>query len=290
MIGLVISGLVQGILTGLMLAFLTVGMTLIYRISRLTNFAHGSLFVVAMYLTFALSRSIDINPLLFALVITPLMACLGWALYWGLIHPIRTRHHLLAVQLLLGLSFVLDASILIGFGGDLQSVESPFNSRFVHILGTGFTMTTMIGASISLVGLGVLALAIQWSDFGRHLRAVANDNLAARLAGLSVERLEGLTWALGVGMLGIIAPPMSSIVTLTPDIGLQYTVLSLVILIVGGMGSLVGTIFAGLVVGIAQSLGLLFLPGSFGALLPYALLVGVLMLRPGGFAALLVRS
>ena len=217
------------------------------------------------------------------------MACLGWALYWGLIHPIRTRHHLLAVQLLLGLSFAIDAGMLIAFGGDLQLVENPFNSRFVHILGTGFTLTTIAGAAISFVGLSVLAIAIQRSDFGRHLRAVAGDNLAARLAGLSVERLEGLTWAVGIGILGIIAPPMSSIVTLTPDIGLQYTVLSLVILIVGGMGSLVGTIVAGLVVGIAQSLGLLLLPGSFGALLPYALLVGVLMLRPGGFAALLVR-
>jgi branched-chain amino acid transport system permease protein len=287
--GLVISGLVQGILTGLMLAFLTAGMTLVYRISRTTNFAHGSLFVLAMYLTFALSRLTDINPLLFAVVLAPFMACLGWVFYWGLIHPIRTRHHLLAVQLLLGLSFAVDAGMLIGFGGDLQSVESSFNSRFVHILGTGFTLTTIAGAAISFVGLAALAVVIQRSDFGRHLRAVASDNLAARLAGLSVERLEGLTWAVGIGMLGVIAPPMSSIVTLTPDIGLQYTVLSLVILIVGGMGSLVGTIFAGLVVGIAQSLGLLFLPGSFGALLPYALLVGVLMLRPGGFATLLVR-
>jgi branched-chain amino acid transport system permease protein len=287
--GLVVSGLVQGILTGLMLAFLTAGMTLIYRISRMTNFAHGSLFVLAMYFAFALSRLTDINPLLFAMVLAPLMACLGWALYWGLIHPIRTRHHLLAVQLLLGLSFAIDAGMLIAFGGDLQSVGNSFNSRFVHILGTGFTLTTIAGAAISLVGLSVLAIAIQRSDFGRHLRAVAGDNLAARLAGLSVERLEGLTWAVGIGILGIIAPPMSSIVTLTPDIGLQYTVLSLVILIVGGMGSLVGTIVAGLVVGIAQSLGLLFLPGSFGALLPYALLVGVLVLRPGGFAALLVR-
>jgi len=287
--GLVVSGFIQGILTGLMLAFLTAGMTLIYRISRITNFAHGSLFVLAMYLTFALSRLTDINPLLFAAVLAPLMACLGWALYWALIHPIRTRHHLLAVQLLLGLSFVIDAVMLIAFGGDLQSVENSFNSRFVHILGTGFTLTTIAGAAISLVGLGVLAVAMQRSDFGRHLRAAANDNLAARLAGLSVERLEGLTWAIGIGMLGLIAPPMSSIVTLTPDIGLQYTVLALVILIVGGMGSLVGTIFAGLVVGIAQSLGLLFLPGSFGALLPYALLVGVLMLRSGGLAALLVR-
>jgi branched-chain amino acid transport system permease protein len=288
--GLVVSGLVQGILTGLMLAFLTAGMTLIYRISRMTNFAHGSLFVLAMYFTFALSRLTDINPLLFAMVLAPLMACLGWALYWGLIHPIRSRHHLLAVQLLLGLSFAIDAGMLIAFGGDLQVVENSFNSRFVHILDTGFTLTTIAGAAISFVGLSVLAIAIQRSDFGRHLRAVAGDNLAARLAGLSVERLEGLTWAVGIGILGIIAPPMSSIVTLTPDIGLQYTVLSLVILIVGGMGSLVGTIVAGLVVGIAQSLGLLFLPGSFGALLPYALLVGVLMLRPGGFAALLVRS
>lgn len=288
--GLVVSGLVQGILTGIMLAFLTAGMTLIYRISRITNFAHGSLFVMAMYLTFALSRLTGINPLLFAGALVPIMACLGWLLYWGLIYPIRTRHHLLAVQLLLGLSFVIDAGLLIGFGGDLESVESSFNSRFVQILGTGFTLTTIAGAAISSVGLLVLAIAIQRSDFGRYLRAVASDNLAARLAGLSVERLEGVTWAVGIGVLGLIAPPMSSIVTLTPDIGLRYTVLSLVILIVGGMGSLVGTIVAGLVVGIAQSLGLLFLPGSFGALLPYALLVGVLMLRPGGFAALLVRA
>jgi branched-chain amino acid transport system permease protein len=287
--GLVVSGIVQGLLTGLMLAFLTAGMTLIYRISRIANFAHGSLFVLAMYLTFALSRRTDMNPLLFAVVLAPLMSCLGWALYWGLIHPIRTRHHLLAVQLLLGLSFVIDACMLIGFGGDLQSVGNSFNSSFVHILGTGFTLTTITGAAISFVGLAALAITIQQSHFGRHLRAVANDNLAARLAGLSVERLEGLTWAVGIGMLGVIAPPMSSIVTLTPDMGLRYTVLSLIILIVGGTGSLVGTIFAGLVVGIAQSLGLLLLPGSFGALLPYALLVGVLMLRPGGFATLLVR-
>ncbi|KIZ47311.1 hypothetical protein OO17_05030 [Rhodopseudomonas palustris] len=272
-----------------MLGFLTAGMTLIYRISGTTNFAHGSLFVLAMYLTYALSRLTDINPLLFALVLVPLMACVGWALYWALIHPIRTRHHLLAVQLLLGLSFVIEAGMLIGFGGDLQSVENPLNSQFVHILGTGFTRTTIAGSAVSLAGLGALAIALQRSDFGRYVRAVANDNLAARLAGLSVERLEGLTWAIGIGMLGIIAPPMSSIVTLTPDIGLQYTVLSLVIMIVGGMGSLVGTMIAGLVVGVAQALGLLFLPGSFGALLPYALLVGVLMLRPGGFAAMRFR-
>lgn len=95
---------------------------------------------------------------------------------------------------------------------------------------------------------------------------------------------------MSIAILGLIAPVMGSIVTMTPDMGLHYTVLALVTMIVGGMGSLVGTIWAGVLIGIAQSIGLLYLPGSYGALLPYALLVAVLIFFPGGIASLIGRS
>jgi len=290
MTGLAISGILQGVITGLILAFITCGMTMIYRISGVANFAHGSLFMLAMYLTLALSRVTSVNSMLLVVVTAPFMWCIGLVLYWALIRPIRTRHHLLVVQLLLGLSFAIDALLLISFGGDLQSLGNPFNSHFLHILGTGFSFTTLIGATLSLVGLIVLAALMRWSDFGRHLRAAAGDTLAARLAGIPVERLEGLTWAAGVAILGVIAPVTGSILTLSPEMGLHYTILSLVILIIGGRGSLVGTIFGGLAVGITQSLGLLFLPGSFGASLPYVLLIVVLVLHPGGLATLMGRT
>jgi branched-chain amino acid transport system permease protein len=136
----------------------------------------------------------------------------------------------------------------------------------------------------------MLAAAMQFTDWGRKFRAVASDELASRLAGVSVERVEALCWMMSIAILGLIAPVMGSIVTMTPDMGLHYTVLALVTMIVGGMGSLVGTIWAGVLIGIAQSIGLLYLPGSYGALLPYALLVAVLIFFPGGIASLIGRS
>jgi branched-chain amino acid transport system permease protein len=287
---LLVSGILQGIVTGMVLAFVTAGMTLIYRVSGIANFAHGSLLALALYLTLDLSRRFAIDPLYLSIPLVPIMWFVGCALYWGLIRLVRNSHHLLIVQLLLGLSFVIESLLLMRYGADLHSISNGLSSRYATIVGTGFALNALFAFTVAAAGLLALAEAVQRTDWGRKLRAVASDELAARLAGISVERIEGLVWAAAVAILGLIAPAMASITTLTPDMGLHYTVLALVIMIVGGMGSLVGTIWAGVLVGIAQSVGLLYLPGSYGALLPYALLVGVLIVYPGGVASLLRRA
>lgn len=287
---LLLSGIVQGVLTGLVLAFITSGMTVIYRISRVTNFAHGSLLALAMYLTFDLGRRVSIDPLWLSLIVAPVMGALGALLYWAFIRPLRRRHHLLAVQLLLGLSFVIDAFLLMRYGADLQSVKNGLSARYIRIFGTGFAMDAILASILAALGLAALTLAFQYSAWGRKTRAAASDELATKLAGVSVTWLEGTCWGLGMALLGLIAPALSSNTALTPDMGLHYTVLALVVLIVGGAGSIAGTIVAGMLIGIAQSLGLLYLPGSYGALLPYALLVAVLVLRPGGIAMMIGRA
>src|SRR6266545_1255543 len=249
------AGIVQGIVLGVILALMTSGMTLVYRVTGIINFAHGSLLAVGMYLAYDLQRYWAVDPLVSSLAIGPLMTLIGWVLFQALIRPIRRQHHLLAVQILLGLSFIIEAGMLMRYGADMRSAENVFSGRFVTI-GVGIELTRIVAFVISVLGLSALGIALKWSDWGRRLRATAADELAASLVGISVIRVEAWTWGIGVGTL------------------------ALVVVIIGGGRTMVSTVVGGLVVGLSETLGLLYLPGSYGGLMPYALLAAVLLVNP----------
>ncbi len=273
------AGIVQGIVLGVILALVTSGMTLIYRVTGIINFAHGSLLAVGMYLAYDLQRYWAVDPLVSSLAIGPLMTLIGWVLFQALIRPIRRQHHLLAVQILLGLSFIIEAGMLMRYGADMRSAENVFSGRFVTI-GVGIELTRIVAFVISVLGLSALGIALKWSDWGRRLRATAADELAASLVGISVIRVEAWTWGVGVGILGLVGPVLADVFKMTPDMGLRYTILALVVVIIGGGRTMVSTVVGGLVVGLSETLGLLYLPGSYGGLMPYALLAAVLLVNP----------
>jgi branched-chain amino acid transport system permease protein len=274
------AGIVQGIVLGVILALVTSGMTLIYRVTGIINFAHGSLLAVGMYLAYDLQRYWAVDPLVSSLAIGPLMALIGWALFQTLIRPIRRQHHLLAVQILLGLSFIIEAGLLMRYGADMRSAGNVFSGRFVTTLGVGIELTRIVAFVISVLGLSALGIALKRSDWGRRLRATAADELAAYLVGISVIRVEAWTWGIGVGILGLVGPVLSDVFKMTPDMGLRYTIVALIVVIIGGGRTMVGTVVGGLVVGLSETLGLLYLPGSYGGLMPYALLATVLLVNP----------
>jgi branched-chain amino acid transport system permease protein len=282
---LFVAGIVQGIVLGIILALVTSGMTLIYRVTGIINFAHGSLMAITMYLAFDLKRYWNVDPLLASLAIAPLMAIVGWTLFWGLIRPIRRQHHLLAIQVLLGLSFVIEALLLMRYGADMRSAENVFSGKFVTVLGVGIEVTRAVAFLVSLIGLTALGIALRYSDWGRRLRATAADELAAYLVGIPVLRVEAWTWGVGIGVLGLVGPVLADVFKMTPDMGLRYAILALVVLIIGGGRTMAGTIVGGLLVGLAETLGLLYLPGSYGGLMPYALLAAVLLLNPAAVLA-----
>jgi branched-chain amino acid transport system permease protein len=282
---LFVAGIVQGIVLGIILALVTSGMTLIYRVTGIINFAHGSLMAITMYLAFDLKRYWNVDPLLASLAIAPLMAAVGWTLFWGLIRPIRRQHHLLTIQVLLGLSFVIEALLLMRYGADMRSAENVFSGKFVTVLGVGIEVTRVVAFLISLIGLTALGIALRYSDWGRRLRATAADELAAYLVGIPVLRVEAWTWGVGIGVLGLVGPVLADVFKMTPDMGLRYAILALVVLIIGGGRTMAGTIVGGLLVGLAETLGLLYLPGSYGGLMPYALLAAVLLLNPAAVLA-----
>jgi branched-chain amino acid transport system permease protein len=286
---LLVAGIVQGVVLGIILALVTSGMTLIYRVTGIINFAHGSLMAVAMYLAYDVARYGGVDPLLASLGIAPLMGVVGWVLFWAIIRPIRRRHHLLVVQVLLGLSFVIEAILLMRYGADMRTAENVFSGKFVTVLGVGIELTRVVAFVISVLGLGALGIALRHSDWGRRLRATAADELAAYLAGISVLRVEAWTWGVGIGILGLVGPVLADVFKMTPDMGLRYAILALVVLIVGGGRTMAGTIVGGLLVGLSETLGLLYLPGSYGGLMPYALLAAVLIVNPVAVLALVRR-
>jgi len=277
---LLVAGLVQGIVLGIILALVTSGMTLIYRVTGIINFAHGALMAVAMYLAYDLQRYWHVDPLVSALAIGPLMAVVGWALFQGLIRRIRRQHHLLAVQILLGLAFVIEAVLLMRYGADMRTAENVFSGRFTTVLGLGIELTRIVAFAISVLGLTALGVALKRTDWGRCLRATAADEMAAALAGISVIRVEAWTWGIGVAILGFVGPVLADVFKMTPDMGLRYTIVALVVVIIGGGRTMAGTIIGGLIVGLSETLGLLYLPGSYGGLMPYALLAVVLVVNP----------
>lgn len=273
------AGIVQGIVLGIILALVTSGMTLIYRVTGIINFAHGSLLAVSMYVAYDLQRYWGVDPLVSPLAIGPMMTAVGWVLFQVLMRPVRRQHHLLAVQILLGLSFIVEAGMLMRYGADMRSAENVLSGRFVT-LGVGIELTRIAAFVISVLGLGALGMALQWSDWGRRLRATAADELAAALVGISVTRVEAWTWGIGVGILGLVGPVLADVFKMTPDMGLRYTILALIVVIIGGGRTMAGTVMGGLVVGLSETFGLLYLPGSYGGLMPYALLAVVLLVNP----------
>jgi branched-chain amino acid transport system permease protein len=283
---LLVAGIVQGIVLGVILALVTSGMTLIYRVTGIINFAHGGLMALAMYLAYDLKRYGNVDPLLSSLAIAPLMALVGWALFHVMIRPIRRQHHLLAVQVLLGLSFVIEAVLLIRYGADMRTAENVFSGRFVTVLGVAIEVTRIVAFVISVIGLTGLGMALRWTEWGRRLRATAADELAAYLVGISVLRVEAWTWGIGVGILGLVGPVLADVFKMTPDMGLKYAIVALVVVIIGGGRTMAGTIVGGLLVGLSETLGLLYLPGSYGGLMPYALLAAVLLVNPRAVLAM----
>jgi branched-chain amino acid transport system permease protein len=277
---LFVAGIVQGVVLGIIVALVTSGMTLIYRVTGIINFAHGALMAVAMYVAYDLKTYWNVDPLLSALAIAPLMTVAGWALFQLLIRPIRRRHHLLAVQILLGLSFVIEALLLMRYGADMRTAENVLSGEVVTVVGLGVEVTRIVAFAISVLGLTALGIALKRTDWGRRLRATASDDLAAALVGISVVRVEAWTWGIGVGILGLVGPVVADVFKMTPDMGLKYTIVALVVVIIGGGRTMAGTIAGGLVVGLSETLGLLYLPGSYGGLMPYALLAAVLLFNP----------
>jgi len=273
---------VGGILTGLVYGLMALGLSVIFGVVRVVNFAHGEMMTVAMYIAITLFSALKLDPLVMLIPIAAVLGAFGYVLQAGLINPFITRPEHSQFLLLVAVAIIMVNVLLILFGPDAQSVQVSYAYDSFQIGPLIVDATKAYAALASLVVATALFCFFRYTTIGTAIRACADNYTGALVVGLDVKHLYALTFGLGSACVGAAGVMLVLIVDVTPALGPAYTLLAFVIVITGGLGSMPGALLGGVMIGLTESMaGLLFSP-SAKSMFAFAILVLVLLFRPQG--------
>ncbi|HYS18238.1 MAG TPA: branched-chain amino acid ABC transporter permease [Candidatus Binatia bacterium] len=279
---LVLQGLLSGLLFGGVYSLMAVGLTLIFGVMRVVNFAHGDMMVWGMYLAYLLAARGGIDPYLGFVACAAALFALGFLVQRGLVDRIVDSPHEMQILLMLGVALVLENLALVAFGPEPTRVRSPLAAATLW-LGPIFVDVARLVTFVVAVALTLaLSLFLYRTDLGRTIRAAADNPYGALVIGTDVRRVYAVAFGVGAACVGAAGALVSPILPFQPPTGLALSVTSFNIVIIGGMGSLLGAFVGGLLVSLAESLGAVFLKPSLKELLSFSLLIVILLFRPAG--------
>lgn len=273
---------VQGLQMGAIYALIALSMTLIFSVGGLLNFAHGDFLALAMYGAFAIYQAFGTDAYLSAPLLFLLFLGLGMVLFRHVVQPVLAAGVLAGAQLTLGLVFVQENAILAIFGGDYLSVPTVLSNKNLVVPPLVMPWTLLMGSALAVVLSVTLFLVLMRTDFGRQVRAITQNRDAAALMGIRIGKIQAIAFGIGIGLLGLSGPVIVAQFTLSPTMGLDLTLIALIVMVIGGIGNFLGSMVGGLIIGVAESVGSLLYGGTVGAMIPYAILVFVLLFRPHG--------
>jgi len=278
-----LQAILNGILTGALYALVGMGMALIFGVMRIVNFAHGAFMMLGMYAAYVLFQHTNINPYIGFLFAGLLLFILGWLAYKGLLKPIRGQSDFMQILLTLGISLILSDAILLIFGADYHQINIPLLGKNIHI-GSHITFNApwVISFFIALVLAVLLYLFVMQTMIGRAARAIAQNRYAAPLMGINVHRVQAISFGVGVAAAGIAGALLLPVFYLYPGVGDQFTLKAFVMVVLGGMGSIQGAAFAGLVLGVVESLTSLYWGNEWALAVDFVIFILVLSLKPSG--------
>jgi branched-chain amino acid transport system permease protein len=273
---------VGGVLTGLVYGLMALGLSVIFGVVRVVNFAHGEMMSIAMFLAVVSFSAFHLDPLIMLVPIAAVLFAFGYALQASLINPFITRPEHSQFLLLVALAIIIVNVLLIIFGPDARSVQTAYAFDSFQ-LGPLIVDAAKLYAGAGAIVIAVLLFAFfRFTLVGKAIRASADNYTGALVVGLNVNRLYALTFGIGAACVGAAGVMMTLIVDVTPTIGPSYTLLAFVIVITGGLGSMPGALIGGVLIGLTEALaGLLFTP-SAKSMFAFGILVLVLLFRPQG--------
>jgi branched-chain amino acid transport system permease protein len=274
--------IVAGLLTGAVYGLMALGLSVIFGVIRVVNFAHGEMMVLAMYAAYVANRQTGIDPLLFLPGATLLLFCLGYALQRGLINRYIARPDHEQFLLLLAVATIITASLLMGFGPDARNVQLRYAYDSYEVAGVLLDKVRVLAALGALIGVAALTAFFRFTRTGKAIRACADNQVGAQVVGLDVKRLYAITFGLGAACVGGAGSLLLLLIDVQPYIAPDYTLLGFIIVILGGLGSMPGALLGGLLVGVSEALSGFVIEPSFKSALSFALLILVLLVRPQG--------
>jgi branched-chain amino acid transport system permease protein len=279
---LVANVAVAGILTGLVYGLMALGLSVIFGVVRVVNFAHGELMTVAMYAATLLFARFELDPFLAVLPVAVGFFAVGYALQAGLINPFITRPPHAQFMLLVAVGLIVTNALLMAFGPDARSVQLDYQLESFELGALLIDKPRLYAAGLALATAAALWAFFRFARTGVAIRACADNHFAAQVVGLNVKRLYALTFGLGAVCVAVAGCSLTLLVDVTPSLGPYYTLLAFVIVIVGGLGSMAGALVGGVLIGVSEALAGLVIPPSAKSMVSFGLLIIVLLLRPQG--------
>ena len=271
-----------GVLTGLVYGLMALGLSVIFGVVRVVNFAHGEMMTVAMYAATALFAAFRLDPFLAVLPVAAVFFLLGYALQAGVINPFITRPEHSQFMLLVAVAIILVNALLIVFGPDARNVQVDYQLESYELGKLLIDKARVFAAGLAVVAALLLFLFFRFTLMGKAIRACADNYLGARVVGLNVKHLYALTFGVGSACVAVAGCALVLLVDVTPGLGPYYTLLAFVIVIVGGLGSMGGALLGGVLIGVSEAVAGLFIAPSAKSMFSFGLLILVLLLRPQG--------
>jgi branched-chain amino acid transport system permease protein len=285
-IGILFPSILNGLTTGAVYALIALGLTLIYGVLHIINFAHGASLMLALYAVYLLKEKFGIDPYLAFPIVVPGMFALGYLLQRGVIN--RASHgkdeNILLVTL--GVSIVMENLALLFFKSDTRNIETAYTLTTIPI-NVGFaqamiSLPKLVAFAGAIVTSAILILIVTKTDLGRAIRAVSKEKQGAKLMGIDVDHVYAMSFGIGLACLGAAACFLLPAYYVNPQVGSGFVLVAFTIVVLGGMGSFAGALLGGLIIGVVESLGGLLLGESLGQIGIFLIFIAVLLFRPQG--------
>jgi branched-chain amino acid transport system permease protein len=288
---LIFQAIIGGLLMGGVLSLVAIGLSLIFGVMNIINFAHGALLMVGMYISFFAFQFFNFDPFLSIVFSMPLLFLVGLLIQKVVINPVLNAAHINQLLLTLGLMLFVENLAAQIFGLGDRSVMTKYSTSTISLWGASISITRLIASLLALTINYLLYLFLKRTKTGKAIRAASEEKTAAQLVGINVNRINLIAFGIGSACAGAAGSMVLSFYPVSPHVGHVFLITAFVVIMLGGGSNLMGVFWAALIIGLAESLGqvLLMLPASSAQVISFGILIIILFFKPAGLFGVVKR-
>ena len=277
-----VQSVISGILVGGVYALIGIGLTIIFGVMRIINFAQGELLMLGMYATWIVFTWLGIDPFVSIVITAPLLFLWGAFLQKTIINRVLNALPQNQILLTIGLGLIMSNTIMLAFTSDYRILTTSYSSSSFSVGGISISQPLLVAFLITSAITGALYWFLLKTDTGQAIRATAQDRDAAQLMGINVKAMSVLAFGLGSALAGVAGALLSPTYYIFPQVGSAFTLKAFVIVVLGGMGSVIGATLGGLIIGVTESLSAVYIASGLKELVVFVLFLGLLLFKPSG--------